>query len=83
MMKSQRSDTEKNNLIEEDKRLFYLSMKLLNATKLLIIIQVQKLSSTKKYRKHKSNDKKMLLSKCAICGRKETRFIQKQEAVKY
>ena len=34
----------KNNLIEEDKRIFYLSMKLLNATKLLIIenIKVQK-----------------------------------------
>ena len=43
-MKSQRSDTEKNNLIEEDKRIFYLSMKLSNATKLLIIenIKVQK-----------------------------------------
>ena len=27
-----------------------------------------------------SNDKIMLLSKCAICGSKKTRFIKKQEA---
>ena len=27
-----------------------------------------------------SNDKKILLSKCAICGSKKLRFIKKQEA---
>ena len=42
--------------------------------------------SAKKYRKHKTkvsetiNGKTMLLSKCAICGSKKSRFMKEQEA---
>ena len=38
MMNSQRSDTEKINLIEESKKKKQMSMKLLNAMKLLITV---------------------------------------------
>ena len=47
-MNSQRSDTEKINLIEEAKKI--------------------------------GIDETMILSKCAICGSKKSRFIKKQEA---
>ena len=37
--------------------------------------------SVEKYRKYKSkNFKTMILSKCAICGSKRSRFTKKQEA---
>ena len=68
-------------------------MKLLNAVKLLISVQKHR-CKTKSYclkcRKdteninprvsNTSNGKTMILSKCAICGSKKSRFIKNQEA---
>ena len=68
-------------------------MKLLNAIKLLITVSNRKYkmkSYCLKCRKdteninprvsNTSNDRTMILSKCAICGSKKSRFIKNQEA---
>ena len=69
-------------------------MRLLNTMKLLIKVENLKYKKMSSYclkcRKNTkninprvlkpSNDKRKLLSKCAVCGRKKSRFIKKQEA---
>ena len=69
-------------------------MRLLHAMKLLTTVESVKYKTMPSYclkcKKNKeninsrvsktSNGKIMLLSKCAICGRKKSRFIKKQEA---
>ena len=84
MMKTQRNDIKKGNLIEEAKK--KALMKLLDK-----MHQYKKvLSYCLKCRKNTdninpnisgtSNGKTMILSNCAICGSRNSRFIKKQEA---
>ena len=71
MMNSQRCDIEKISLIEEGKK--QVLIKLLSIMKLLITENINpKVSNT-------SNAKKTILSKCVICGSKNSRFIKDQE----
>ena len=91
MMNSQRSDTEKTNLIEEGKKIGIDEVikhnEIINKTQ--ISLKYKKMSSyCLKCRNNtgsinpivpKSNDGKAILSKCAIYGSKKSRFITKKE----
>ena len=90
-MDSQRSDFEKINLIEKGKKIGI--NKLLRTIKLLITVWNRKYkmkSYCLKCRKDTeninpkvsgtSNGKAMILSKCAICDSKKSRFIENKEA---
>ena len=91
MMNSQKMDVEKVSLIEDGKK--QALIKLLGVMKLLITIQndMYKIKSyclnCKKDTENinprvsnTSNGRTMILSKCAICGSKKSRFIKNQEA---
>ena len=91
MIDNQRSDVEKINLIGKCKKLAL--MKLLSAMKLLLTVWNHKYKiesycvRCKKYTKslnprvsNTRNGKTMILSKCASCCSKKSRFIENQEA---
>ena len=81
MMNSQRSDTVKNNLIGEGKKVGIDGVikhhEIIN--NVIILLKGQKNIESIKPRVS-NNGKTTILSKCAVCGCKESRFIKKQEA---
>ena len=97
MMNSQRSDTEKNNLIEKGKKTGINEVikqnKIINSSlnnRHDIYIHIKMKSYCLKCKKDTENinsrlsktntNRIMVLSKCAICGSKKSRFIKNQEA---
>ena len=93
MISSQRSDAEKNNLIEKGKKIGIDEVIKYNEiiNKSQISLKYKTMSSyCLKCRNNtgsinpivskSNNSKTMILSKCAICGSKKSRFIKKQEA---
>ena len=83
MMNSQTSDIEKNNLIEEGKKIGIDEV--INTVKLVMssyCLKCRKNTKSINPRVSKTNNGKiMILLKCAICGSKKSRFIKKQEPI--
>ena len=95
MMNSNRSDAEKVALIKEDKKIginevIKYNEVINNSLKSEIRISIKMKSYCLKCRQNTeninpkvsktNNGRTMLLSKCAICGNKKSRFIKNQEA---
>ena len=80
MMNSQRSDTVKNNLIGEGKRVGIDRVIKLHEIINSVIILLKQQKNIDSIKPRVSNNGKTILSKCAVCGCKESRFIKKQEA---
>ena len=86
MMKSQRNDSEKKKTIwlkkVKEKALKKILDKMHKYKKMLsYCLKCKKIQKTLNPRVSKtSNNKTMLLSRCAICGSKKSRFIKEQEA---
>ena len=80
MMNSQRSDTVKNNLIGEGKKVAIDGVikhhEIIN--NVIILLKGQK--NIESIKPRVSNNGKTMISKCEVCGCKESRFIKKQEA---
>ena len=80
MMNSQRSDTVKNNLIGEGKKVgidrVIKHHEIIN--NVIILLKGQK--NIESIKPRVSNNGKTMISKCEVCGCKESRFIKKQEA---
>ena len=80
MMNSQRSDTVKNNLLGEGKKVGIDGVikhhEIIN--NVIILLKGQK--NIESIKPRVSNNGKTMISKCEVCGCKESRFIKKQEA---
>ena len=86
IIKSQRSDIERNKLIEGGKRIdiekIIRQNEMIN-NETMLFYRIKYAKNTEKINpivSKISDGKIMLLSKCAICGSKKSRFIKKQEA---
>ena len=90
MMNSQRSDTEKNNLIEEGKIIGIDDVIKSNEIIKLLSLKYKTMSSyclkSKKNTENintrvsnTNNRRTMMLSKCSICDGKKSKFIKEQE----
>ena len=80
MMNSQRSDTVKNNLIGEGKKVGIDGVTKHHEIINNVIILLKGQKNIESIKPRVSNNGKTMISKCEVCGCKESRFIKKQEA---